>query len=278
MSKKRIVHLAYGITLSLVLFALAICFIVCTLKIYQSGLHPYTSERIGQYFGYIAPLVFITLALILGGVILNIAYPLKKEKLKSKITKRQSLSMLYDRFDKESFEDGAKEKITHHKYLRITLYTIDFTLLVVTSILALVYLLNPSNYPLYDENGASATAQNAIKGTLVMVRYLILPFIFTIATSVISAISVKKELEIVKSQAKTAKKRAPVDENAQNHKNFIDKIKCFFETNEKTVTIALRVVIITVALTLLISGIAKGGLNNLLDKATAICKECIGMG
>lgn len=278
MSKKRIIHLIYDIVLSLLLLSLAICFVTCTIKIYHSGLHPYTSERISQYFGYIAPLVFITLAIIICGAVLNVACPLEKKRLKGKISKRQSLDAIYSRFDINSFEAEAKERITRQKYLRITLYTIDFVLLTVTSILALIYLLNVNNYPVYNESGAVAFTENAIKGTLVMIRYLILPFIFTIATVIVANASLKKELEIAKSQVKIAKKLDYVSENNRENKNFIKKIKDFFNKNEKTVTLVVRIALITVILTLLISGIINGGVNELINKATAICKECVGMG
>lgn len=278
MSKKRIAHLAYDITMSLLLLAVAICFVVCSILIYNSGLHPYTSERISQYFGYIAPLVFITIAFIIGGIILKLALPLEKKKLKGKIEKRQSLNAIYSRFDIDSFEKEAKEKITRQKYLRITLYTIDLTLLLVTSILALVYLLNVNNYPVYTESGTVAFTENAIKGTLVMLRYLILPLLFTIATVIVCGISLSKELEIAKSQVKNAKKLNPVDKNDYESKSFVQKIKDFFTKNDKIVTLVVRIVLITVILTLLISGIVKGGVDELINKATAICKECVGMG
>ena len=278
MCKKRIVHLAYGIAMSLLLLALAICFIVCTVKIYNSGLHPFTSERIGEYFGYIAPLVYITLAFALGGGILNLAYPLEKKRLKGKISKKQSLDMLYSRFDINSFENEPREQITRQKYLRITLYTINACLLIVSSILALVYLLNSDNFFALDENNVSIVSQNTIKGTLIIVRYLILPFLFTIATWIISSISLTKELEIAKSQVKTAKKRNPVAENEEINQNFLQKIKSFFKANEKAVTLVIRIAIITTVLAFLIAGITNNGINGLIDKATAICKECIGMG
>ncbi|MBQ7352698.1 MAG: hypothetical protein IJW54_01715 [Clostridia bacterium] len=278
MSKKRIAHLVYDIIMSLLILAVAICFIVCSILIYNSGLHPYTSERISQYFGYIAPLVFITIAFIIGGIVLKLALPLEKKKLKGKIEKRQSLNAIYSRFDIDSFEKEAKERITRQKYLRITLYTIDLTLLFVTSILALVYLLNVNNYPVYTESGTVAFTENAIKGTLVMLRYLILPLLFTIATVIACGVSLNKELEIAKSQVKTAKKLNPVDKNDNESKSFVKKLKDFFVKNDKIVTLVVRIVLITVILTLLISGIVKGGVDELINKATAICKECVGMG
>lgn len=279
MTKKRMIHLAYGIVMSLVLLALAICFIVCTINIYNSGLHPFTPERISQYFGYIAPLVFITIALILGGIALNLALPLEKKKLKAQMTKKQRLNALYSRFDVASFENEAKEQIKRQHYIRITLYTINICLLVVNTILALVYLLNSDNFFALDENNVSIVSQNAIKGFLVMIRYLIVPFLFTIATVVINNVSLNKELEIAKSQVKTAKTLNPVAENTQeNTQKTGFKLSAFIEKNEKTITLVLRVAVVTLIVAFLIIGITNNGINLLIDKATAICKECIGMG
>lgn len=278
MTKKKVIHLAYGIVMSLTLLALAICFIVFTINIYKSGLHPFTPERISQYFGYIAPLLFVTIALILGGIALNMAYPLEKERLKGKMTKKQSLNALYSRFDVTSFENSAKEQINRQRYIRITLYTVNTCLLVVNTILALVYLLNSDNFFALDENNVSVVSQNAIKGFLVMIRYLIVPFIFTIATVILNNVSLNKELEIAKSQLKTAKKLNPVDKNQENNQNFSSRLKGFFEKNEKTVTLVSRVAVITLIVAFLIIGITNNGINLLIDKATAICKECIGMG
>ena len=278
MTKKKVIHLAYGIVMSLTLLALAICFIVFTINIYKSGLHPFTPERISQYFGYIAPLLFVTIALILGGIALNMAYPLKKERLKGKMTKKQSLNALYSRFDVTSFENSAKEQINRQRYIRITLYTVNVCLLVVNTILALVYLLNSDNFFALDENNVSVVSQNAIKGFLVMIRYLIVPFIFTIATVILNNVSLNKELGIAKSQVKTAKKLNPVDKNQENNQKFSSRLKGFFEKNEKTVTLVSRVAVVTLIIAFLIIGITNNGINLLIDKATAICKECIGMG
>ena len=87
MVKKRI-HLVYSIALSVMLVITGICLCVACLGIYLSGKQPFSQEAVAAAFGYIAVPVYLCIALVIGGLILDALYPaeLKKKGNQIKVT------------------------------------------------------------------------------------------------------------------------------------------------------------------------------------------------
>ena len=86
MIRKRI-HLIYSIVLSVMLMVTGICLCVACLGIYLSG-EPFSREAVALAFGPIAVPVYLCIALVIGGVILDAVYPAeaRKQASRKKIT------------------------------------------------------------------------------------------------------------------------------------------------------------------------------------------------
>ena len=79
MTKKRI-HQIYGILLSVSLVVSGILLIIACIGIYLSGDRPFTPEAVAAAFSGIAIPVYLCLALIVGGFILEGFLPSEKKK------------------------------------------------------------------------------------------------------------------------------------------------------------------------------------------------------
>lgn len=79
MTKKRI-HFIYGILLSVMLVITGICLCVACVGIYLSGEQPFSREAVAAAFGYIAVPVYLCLALVVGGFILDAISPAEPGK------------------------------------------------------------------------------------------------------------------------------------------------------------------------------------------------------
>ena len=84
--------------------------------------------------------------------------------------------------------------------------------------------------------------------------------------------SYDKEIKAIKG-AMAEKKSAPVSINASasEKKTISDKTK-------KIILISVWCTVFAIAIVLLITGIANGGIKAVLDKANKLCQECIGIG
>ena len=102
-TKKRI-HTIYGIVLSVVAVFAGICFIAACLNIYRSGLandatQIYTRQIVAESFSKIAIPVYACLVLVIGGMVLDLALPIEKKKVKPEKNLPLILSRLQEKTD-----------------------------------------------------------------------------------------------------------------------------------------------------------------------------------
>ena len=90
MVKKRI-HLIYSIALSAALVITGICLCVACLGSYLSGEQPFSREAVAAAFRYIAVPVYLCIALVIGGLILDAVYPAQAQKKSGKKTAPSSV-------------------------------------------------------------------------------------------------------------------------------------------------------------------------------------------
>lgn len=276
MSKVRLVHLIYGITLSLLLVASGICFMVACVDIYRSGSNPFTPESIGSHFKSICVPVYITIALVIGSIPLNIFLPLESVKKGTKISKKQTLLSLYSRFDYTKASEERLGKINKLRYTRLALYIVAVLLLLGGTIASLVYALNIENFKAFADDNSSLINSSIIEGSLVVLRYMIIPLIYCIALVFVDSSIASRELLVVKATIKEDKAMLPKD--APSNETIIDKIQGFFTRHKKTILLVLRIALGILALVLIITGIVNGGMYTVLQKANKLCQECIGLG
>lgn len=272
--KLRLVHLVYAVALSVLVCAVLACMLAGCISIYKSGERAFTPESIGLAFSKFAWLVYITVAFIFGGAILNTVAPIEKKKLKGEVNQ----SLVVERLGKRlgSAPAPVAAKIKQQRLIRLGFIISCAIFLCIATVLSLVYALNKDNFASEDVNS------QIIKANLTFLRYYLLPLIYTIVTAYVCKSSLKKELALIKEAMKSknsssGEELCPVVPNecpvcrgvrSLENKPFIKKYGNWI----------VRGVIICAGIVFVICGIVNGGMNDVVQKAIKICTECIGLG
>lgn len=257
MTKKRI-HLIYGILVSAAAVIAGICLIVACVGIYRSGDHPFTRESVAAAFAEIAIPVYIFLALVIGGFILDLFLPRENPKLPVQKQYGVILERLHKKLDLDRCDPALSKAIRREQSVRRLHGYICLGLLAVCSIIFLCYGLNIDHFHKEDMNGSM------IRAMYLFIPCLVIPFGYGVFTAYWSRRSIQKEIELVK-QALAAGAPAPAVQSPAPRRG------------EKGVNIA-KYAILTVSLIILIYGFIAGGTADVLAKAAAICTECVGLG
>ncbi len=281
MSEKNIkrLHIAYSILLSVLLTAVAIMFIVSSIGIYKSAdSNPYTVESISRAFSKIAFPVYLCIAVAVGGFILNTVLPLEKKKLKGAAFKLTTLHRLSSKLNIDSLSTEDRNGILTRRTIRRMLIILEIIDLTVHAVVILKYALNPDNFT------ANAPNTEILKGTILILSNLVMPFIISVAFMLISRKLIAGELALVK-KAIVAQKSAEPHKNSPEDisqkttpKCVISKIKAFFAKNERALTWGSRIVVAAAGILFIGLGIWNGGASDVVRKAINICTECIGLG
>ena len=259
-TKKRI-HLAYGIVVSAVSILAGICLIAACLNIYQSGLandatQIYTRQIVAESFAKIAVPVYSCLVLVIGGMILNMALPIEKKKVKPEKNLPLILQKLQEKTDFDSCNESIRSDIQAQHKLRKNGILSCGILLVGGFILFLIYACKPSNW-------AANSTPSMVNAMQKMLSCMAVPFLVTILTGYLCRNSMKKEIELMRQAAAQAPK-AVEKSTPKAHGNRSTNI--------------LRFAILAVGVLLVILGACNEGTADILTKAVNICTECVGLG
>ena len=260
-SKIKRLHLIYACVLSGLLLVTSVLFIASCIGIYQSGDRPFTRESIGIAFRRIAPVVFVTLAAIVGAIVIKLALPYDK-KSKGGIPLSMTLHRLAKRCPLDTCTELERAKIERERAVRRILTYGGAAIIALSLIFSLIYVLTPGRFPYEDVNEEVATA------VVVVFAYFLQSLIYALVSSFYINASYAREIEYIKEAIARLKQDgitvAPVEVT-----------EC--PTKKKIVLIA-RCVIPVIAIVFIILGINNGGMSDVLQKAVRICTECIGMG
>ena len=283
MSEKGIkrLHLIYGIVLSALLVTVAVLFIVMCIDIYSTtgAIGAFTRDKISERFAKIAVVVYITVAAIIGGVILNIVLPTEKKRLKGDVHDGIILERLSSKLTRASVE--ARDKIEKQRIIRFVMIIISLVLVIAASITAFVFVLTS-----FDATNESINREVGM-GWLSVTWYFIVPVAYLIATAYICKRSMKKELEIVKNELKNQKNMEDVCENEESVGTFTkvtnelsQTVKRMSEPKKwhKYFSIGFKIALACLIVVFIIVGVINGGMNDVAVKANKICSECIGLG
>ena len=256
-SIKKRVRLLYGILMSVMLTVTGVLLMMACVNVYRIGDRPFTPDNISAEFSKIAVFVWITVAMVVIGIILALVMPEEKAKLRATINKKTVLGRLSRRIDTEALPTEVKEKLEAEDKLCKTLKIAAAALIAVAAIVGLVYALNPANFSA-DYNASVIAACT-----------LILPLSFFgmgIATAyvIIESASLDRRIALVKSAMATGSKAA-------------DAEACE-KASRPGLTIGIRIAVAVVAIVFIVLGIFNGGMADVLSKAINICTECIGLG
>lgn len=253
----KLLRLAYGIVTGIFAVVSGICLIAACIGIYRSGGDQiYTVQKVTEAFSGISGLVYFSVALILGGLVLDLALPADSKKKKAEKNYAATLERLLEKRDMDTCDPALKDAILHERKLRRQDRILSLLLLAVGSIAFLFYGADPANFHQTQINASMA------KAVILLAAYLVVPFVFTVCTVYRGKRSLQKEIELVKRITATDKKQAPVPEKKDPAK----------------LLLAVRCALLCLGIAILIYGFFAGGTADVLTKAVNICTECVGLG
>lgn len=245
----------YGIAVSVMILIAGLCLMAACVEIYRSGDRPFSSEAVAESFSAIALPVYLCLALIAAGFILAAVLPAEKKK---PVLQKQHALILRKLYEKHDVSGCAQLPAIHAQQRSRKLHcTVSAGLTVLGAVIFLIYGLNPHNYHQTEINSSM------IRAMLVMLPCLAVPFGYCVFTAYYAKASIMKEIDLVKQAVSdgcpkaAAPQPVPVRSGRQQ---------------------ALRWVLLTVAVTVLVYGFFAGGTADVLTKAVNICTECVGLG
>lgn len=247
--KIKKIHRIYGWCLAAVLVIVGILMILSCLDIYNSGPRSYSAEAIALRFQRISIPVYIGIAGIVGGIVLNIFLPLAPQRSKSLITPRESMLRMQQ---KVSVPQVRKEIV-----LRLVLKIVTAIIFVGLMIYPAIYYLLPGRFSIEHLNN------DVVRATLITLIPAFVGLALCYVCQLLVNGSYRRETAIYK-QALVAGHRTEKSEPAAS--------KCCRCLPWIQISLA------AVAVLLIVVGIFNGGAEDVLKKAIAICTECIGLG
>lgn len=215
MKKIEKARMYYGIFLSVLTLVVGILFIVQVAQLYYGNgavQGVYTLENVKKYI--LLPLIFlfIWIAAIIGGYVLSVISP-TKTKRSPYVDNKKILGMLKKRLPTEGKADGfveARKQIDRQELMRKIVWAITCAVLVAGAIVILIYVFNPNHYHSSGakrENGKIYGALFWREDILALVRATIiwvsLGLIFSVGATIFEAISIKREVALVKTAIAT---------------------------------------------------------------------------
>lgn len=258
---KRI-HLIYSIILAVLIVTLGVLLVLSCLDIYHSSERdPYSPDAIALRYDRIRILVYVTIFGIVGGVAMNLIFPLEWKRPKAVVQERILLTRLQTKAlaAKENDRTSLEELLKKYRSMRHIFTLIPFAISAFAIIYPVIYFRQPQHFTIENLN------QDILKSVLVvMVPALLCLGCFFIFHLLIQK-SIRNEIECLKKMLEGYAGKLP---NIQT------------ETIRKNVSIlwCIRGGLLLFAGGLILIGILNGGADDVLKKAVAICTECIGLG
>lgn len=266
--KTKILHLIYGIVLSVLIFAVGICFIVSCVDINNAG--KFTVDAIKAHFLWILAPMLLCIASIIGGAVLHAVFPPSEEKIKASVSDKDLLKNLYKKIDLEAAPPELRQVIKSQSGFRRAFFIIMIVNAVINVFSALVFIFTRSNLGEVDAGKLNEILPVIGK----ILAYAIIPFFVAIVYDIFASYTYEKELEAVRIiMEQQSKKRKKGELNLPPEKKV-----CFFKKHSKKFILAIQIAVGVIAAVLLLVGIITGDLKDVLTYANNICTGCIGLG
>lgn len=250
--KLRLIHTVFSAVISVALIAAAVCLILSAYTIYKSGDAPFTPDSIGAEYAKIAIPLWIAVAAVIAGIILNILLPMPKTKAKSSKDPFVKLRIL----QKKLGVGNETVKIKRERELRKLVKILCAILCLASFIPAVIFLTWFDHF----------TVANLTTVLLETVELLLIGVIISGALFFVLSIIESKSAEREAEQTKVAISEGVKASSATSPKS---------TDNGKKIA---RLILVGVACALIIIGAAQNGSYDVLQKAIRICTECIGLG
>lgn len=259
---RKLIHMIYGIALSIVIVIVGIRFILGCYHIYTTGKAAggqiYSRAAVAEAFGPMALATYLCLALVIGSFILHLALPVEKKKVIPEKNRQLILSRLQAKTDLAQVEPQLQGSIQRQAKNRLLHILISAGLLLVGSTVFMAYVCRPSIWP-----AISQVTSTMVESVFALLMCLALPAGYTIFTAYFCRKSLDKEIELMKEAAKLAP--------SQN------KLAAAAPKKELGILIA-RYSMMAIAIVCIVYGFANDGVADVIGKAAKICTECVGLG
>jgi hypothetical protein len=261
---KGLIHLIYGIILSVLILAVGVCFALSCISIYQSGASPFTRESISAHFVRIAIPTYICIAGVIGGAVLSLALPVDGVKVKSRRDPEDALHKLSARLDLTTCDESTAASIRMERRWRCRVTVILTVLAGVTLLPALMWCVNPAHFSIENLSEDIKTAALFILPcAAVSLGLLTGERLLRHASVARETATVKAALVAMKGTAKPTEKANPDKKKWSSDPRFVWGV---------------RGAILVVGVVFIVLGVCNGGMADVLGKAIRICTECIGLG
>ena len=248
MTKKRF-HLIYSILLSVALVVAGVCLMVECVGIYNAGDRPFTPEAVATAFSGIALPVYICLALVAGGFLLDGFWGMEQKKNAPEKQYAAILKKLHSKAQVQTAPVVAEQnKRKLHK-------VITLVLLAAGSVVFFAFGISAANFTMENISGSM------VKAMYWLLPCMAVPFGYAVFTAYYCRKSMQREIAHVK-QAIAEGAPAPAE-----------------TAPSKTCCLGyIRWAILGISVAILIYGFCAGGTKDVLTKAVNLCTECIGLG
>ncbi len=263
-TKRRLLRI-YEWVFVLLLFFVALAFMISCYLIYQSGENPFTRESIAARFSDIAPLVYVFLCFLVLGFVLKVLVPEEKTGAKAKVETR----VIYEKLLSRALVDTeAQQLLEKEKKMRSRLTVATLALLLLGGALGLVFILLPTAHAGIDPNG------EVLSSFLVALLALVPSAVMSYLSYLFHERSYVRSVAILKGAPKASEDTPRVGKCEEKSPCPL----CIFIKEHKTkLFLGTRVLLIVLGVLFVILGSLNGGALAVLEKAITICSECIGL-
>lgn len=250
--KIKRIHRWYSWILAAILAVLGVLFILSCIDIFTSGPHPFNPGSITLRFRRIAVPVLIGVIGIWGGIALNLLLPLEPQRTKGTVSPKIITLRLRQKADVQPVQKEIR--------LRLILRAATGVFFACLMIYPLIYFLKPGHFTTTNLNA------DVIKGLLIALIPAIVGLGLCLSCRLLVNASYRRETAIYKQALADGKRVSPnqSEEKPSKHRNGI--------------LLVIKIAMTMLAVVFIVVGIFNGGAKDVLDKAIAICTECIGLG
>lgn len=279
--QRKTIRLVCSIVLSVLTVTAGVLLIVQAERIYHST-GGYSREIVGKYLSEISAVLYVWIAFVVINAVVWCVFPPEPARLKSTIYNTDTLKRL-----KPRVSGLESDKLRRAETIKTVVVGVATAFIILAIVMVSIVVFNKDYYRL------GASEFNPMRDMLTMLPefmpWVAVAFIVAIGATVYCEISAKHEVaEIKRILAKSAKNPDGLATNKNVKPSVLDKIK---EKIDKIIPEALktkrarryallgtRLSLSVLSVVFIVVGILNGGIVSVLEKAIAICRECIGLG
>ena len=251
-----------------------VLFIVQVWRIFSLGAQSFTRASVWEHFSQISLCVWLWIALVVVNAIINALCPAPVKKLRASVDESTIAFRLKNRLSPEK----AESVVWKTEKTRFIVGVVCACVCAISFMISVGLLLIDGYTPIAKQ-GFFFMHQEAERLILAM------PFVALACASGIVFAFVKKASYQAEIKSLKAQIASPNTEIVAVKKGFVGKlisvcniVKGFFKPLNKKTVLCIRVALGVLAVVFIVWGVCNGGMQDVLEKAIVICKQCVGIG